>query len=168
MDEQKTFSFKIELTARELWLFSLHHSYKGLMGIFNVLFTLAALYVLIVNWVGMSAGHKALMFLCVLMFTVIQPSMLYLKAKKQAQIPAIKEPMELTFSKEKVEIFQAGQNGEFAWDQIGRVESGPSMLVFYMDRIHAYLVPKSVMGDQEAEFRALIRECLPKVRCKRV
>ena len=168
MAEEKTFSFKIELNAKDLWIFSMYHSYKGLMGIFNVLLTMAALYVLIMNWPTMTAGQKALMILCVLMFTVIQPSMLYLKAKKQAQVPAVKEPMELIFSKEKVVVNQCGQTGELTWDQVGRVEGGPSMVIVYMDRIHAYLVPRRVMGEQEASFRQLVRESLPKVRCKRV
>lgn len=168
MADQKTFSFNVQLTVKELWQFSLYHSYKGLMGIFNVLFTIAALYVLIMNWTSMAVSQKVLMILCVLMFTVIQPFMLYLKAARQSKVPAVKEPMQLLFTKEAISIAQAGQEAVVAWEQVGRVEGTPFMLIFYMDRVHAYLIPKSLMGAQEAEFRALIRECLPKARYKRV
>ena len=168
MADQKTFSFNVQLTAKELWLFSLYHSYKGLMGIFNVLFTIAALYVLIMNWPAMQVSQKVLMILCVLMFTVIQPSMLYLKAKRQSKAPMVKEPMQLVFSREAINIAQAGQEAVISCDQVGRVEGTPFMLIFYMDRVHAYLIPKALMGAEEGEFRALIRECLPKIRYKRV
>lgn len=168
MADQKTFSFHVQLTVKDLWQFSLYHSYKGFMGIFNVLFTIAALYVLIMNWPEMAVSQKALMILCVLMFTVIQPSMLYLKAARQSKVPAVKEPMQLVFAEESISIAQNGQEAVINWDQVGRVEGTPFMLIFYMDRVHAYLIPKTLMGAQEAEFRALIRQCLPKARYKRV
>lgn len=56
------------------------------------------------------------------MFTVWQPALLYMKAAKQAKTKAVKEPMDMTCSKEGILIEQAGQSQEITWDQIVKVE----------------------------------------------
>ena len=46
----KTVDVTLTVTAKDLWAFSMYHANAGLMGIFNLLFTLAALYLLIFRW----------------------------------------------------------------------------------------------------------------------
>ncbi len=38
------------------------------------------------------------------------------------------------------------------------------MVVVYMDRVHAYLLPKKAMAGKEEAFYQLVREQLPKER----
>ena len=57
MEEQiklPAFSFSITLDAKELWKFSMYHANKGYLGVFNVLFTIAAVYLLITQWAVVS------------------------------------------------------------------------------------------------------------------
>ena len=49
---------------------------------------------------------------------------------------------------------------------MGRMDKKWSMTVLYMDRVHAYLLPKKVLGDQEEKFFAMAKEHLPKERRK--
>ena len=48
------FSFPVTLNAAELWKFSMYHANKGYLGVFNVLFTIAAVYLLITQWAVVS------------------------------------------------------------------------------------------------------------------
>ena len=96
------FSFPVTLNAAELWKFSMYHANKGYLGVFNVLFTIAAVYLLITQWAVVSGPYRVLLVMCVLMFTVWQPGTLYLKAKRQAQAPAVREPMVLSFGDDGV------------------------------------------------------------------
>ena len=50
MAQEETFQFHVQVTAKNLWMFSMYHSNKGYLGIFNLLFTLASLYLLVVRW----------------------------------------------------------------------------------------------------------------------
>ena len=43
-------AFTVKLTAKDLWKFSLYHSNKGMLGIFNVIFSLAAIFLLVTTW----------------------------------------------------------------------------------------------------------------------
>ena len=40
------------------------------------------------------------------------------------------------------------------------------MVVLYMDRVHAYLLPNKVLGDQKEEFFEMVKAHLPRERRK--
>lgn len=168
MDKDNVFHFHIQITARELWGFSMYHSNKGYLGIFNVLFTLAALWLLVTRWGEFDIPYRLLLLVCALMFTVWQPLLLYLKARKQAKGAAVKAPMDMTFSKEGFVIEQNGQKQEVLWEQIGRAEHMPGQMIVYMSRIHAYLLPDRIVGEDKEGLRNLIRGAVPKERRRRV
>lgn len=166
--ENQTFEFEVKMTAGELWHFSLYHVNKGYLGVFNLLFTLASAYLLIMGWGKNDTAPQLLLVLCVCMFTVIQPAQLYLKAKKQASMEAMKLPIHFVFTREQIHITQGEQSQELTWEQIVKVEGNREMLMIYMDRIHAYLLPETMMDGKREEFCAMLREILPKERRKRI
>lgn len=78
----------------------------------------------------------------------------------------MQQPMYLTFHKNGLKVEQRDQEAEFTWEQMGRMDKKWSMTVLYMDRVHAYLLPKKVLGDQEEKFFAMAKEHLPKEQRK--
>lgn len=164
----KALSFTLNLTVRDLWAFSMYHSNRGVMGTFNVIFTAAALYLLIFRWETTTVSYRILMIVCALMFTVWQPMLLLWKAGRQAKTPTAREPMDLSFSGEGLTVEQNGQQAVFGWDQMGRMERIPGMIVLYMDRLHAYLIPNRVLGEQKEALCQLARTYLPRERRKRI
>lgn len=160
--------FHVKLTAKDLWKFSMYHAYKGFMGFFNALFTVVAIGALIIGWDSITTLYRTLLLVCALMFTVWQPLLLYQKSKKQAKSPVVQEPMDLVFEEDGFSVTQAGKKLDLTWDQVGRVESMPAMIIFYMDRVHAYLLPNSVLGEQDGAFRELLRQKLPKQKLRRI
>lgn len=164
----KELELKVKIRTKDLWQFSMYHTNGGVMGVFNVLFTAAALFLLITQWGTLSSGYRVLLVACVLMFPVIQPLMLFQKAARQAKAPAVQGMMTLCFSGSGLTVMQGEQKAEFTWEQIGRVDKQPTMLVIYMDRVHAYLVPKDQTEAQQEELLALLREYLPKERRRRI
>lgn len=166
MEKDREFRFHIRMTARDLWGFSMYHSNKGYLGIFNLLFTLAALWLLVTRWGEFDIPYRLLLLVCALMFTVWQPFLLYLKARKQARGAAVKEPVDIACSEEGMVIEQSGQRQEVSWQQVASVRHMKGQLIIYMSRIHAYLLPDRVVGEQREELWNLIREAVPKERRK--
>lgn len=152
--------FEVKLGVNDLWKFSMYHSMGGFKGVFNVAFTLAALYVLVARWSVLTGPYKLLLVGCALLFTVWQPFLLYNKARKQAKLPVMQKPMILTFSKEGLKVEQNEQQATFTWEQMGRMDRVSTMVVLYMDRVHAYLLPDSVMGEQKEAFLEMARTYL--------
>ncbi|MDO4267253.1 MAG: YcxB family protein [Eubacteriales bacterium] len=158
--------FRVQLTAADLWKFSVYHANSGFLGIFNLLFTCMALFLLVTRWSQVTAPYRLLLVVCALLFTVWQPLLLYTKARKQAKLPAVKEPMELTFGSHGLFVAQNGQNADFSWEQMGRMDKKRDMAVLYMDRIHAYLIPDRFLGEQKTALYELAAKHLPKERRK--
>lgn len=168
MAKEQSFQFHIQVEAGDLWRFSMYHANKGYLGVFNVLFTLASVYLLVAKWTSSTVPYRLLLLVCALMFTVWQPGLLFLKAMKQARNQRLKLPMDMTFGKEGFRVSQGEESMEVTWDQIGRVVGIPGEYILYMGRMRAYLLPDRVMGEEKAKFGEFLREVLPKERLKRV
>ncbi len=168
MEEKDPIEIEVKLTAKDLWKFSMYHSYRGLQGLFNIIFSVAAVFLLITTWNSNSASYRVLLIVCALMFTVWQPGILYLKALKQAKNPAIQNAMTLTFDENGIMVSQGEEILEIKWENIGKVDRMKDMMIVYMDRVHAYLLPDSVTGEKKTAIRGLIKEKLPPERRKRI
>jgi hypothetical protein len=168
MEQKNPLVIKVELKAKNLWKFSMYHSYRGLLGAFNIIFSAAAIFLLFYKWSAYSVPYRILLIVCALMFTVWQPGILYLKACKQARTPKILTPMTLSFAEEGILVTQADDELELYWDNINRVERVWDMLIVYMDRVHAYLLPDSIMGERKDALISLIKEEMPPERRKRI
>ena len=168
MEEKDPNEIEVKLTAKDLWKFSMYHSYRGLQGLFNIIFSVAAVFLLITTWNSNSASYRVLLIVCALMFTVWQPGILYLKALKQAKNPAIQNAMTLTFDENGIMVSQGEESLEIKWENIGKVDRMKDMMIVYMDRVHAYLLPDSVTGEKKTAILGLIKEKLPPERRKRI
>lgn len=164
----KDLRFEINLTAKDLWQFSMYHANGGAMGIVNVLFTLAALFLIVTRWGMVTTPYRILLIICALMFTVWQPLLLYYKACRQAKAPVIREKMILGFGEQGIHVEQNGQEVDFTWEQVGRIDKMPTMVIVYMDRVHAYLLPKVIMGSREQSLYKMVSENLPRERRRRI
>ena len=163
----KELQIELNLTAVDLWRFSMHHANSGMKGIFNLIFTAAAVFLLVVRWNTMVFSQRLLLVVCALLFSVWQPVLLYWKARRQARLPAIAQTIRLTFGREEVTVAQGEQKLAFTWDKIARLDRLKDMAVMYMDRVHAYLIPERVLGEQAESFDQMVQQCLPAERYRR-
>ena len=168
MEQTESVRFRIQITAKDLWMFSMYHSNKGYLGVFNLFFTLASLWLLVTRWSDVTVAYRILLLICVLMFTVWQPALLYMKAAKQAKTKAVKEPMDMTCSAEGILIEQAEQSQQITWDQIVKVEQVKGLLIIYMGRVHAYLIPEQASAACKEQLLEMIRTNLPAERRKKI
>lgn len=168
MAQEQTFRFHIQMEPKDLWKFSMYHSNKGYLGIFNVLFTLASLYLLVTKWSDTSGAYRLLLLVCVMMFTVWQPGILFLKALKQAGNERLKAAMDMVFGREGFTVAQGEQSMEVTWDQVARAVRIPGIYILYMSSVRAYLLPDQILGNEKVAFAEFLREVLPKERRKRI
>lgn len=164
--KEKEFRFQVQLKAKDLWLFSIYHSYRGMMGIFGLLFTVAALFLIVTKWTEVTTSYRLLLAVCVLLFTVWQPTILYLKARRQAALPAMKIPLELCLYESGFAVKQKEEQIECAWADIFAVVELPQMLILYTDSIHAYLLTNQAVGEEKEEFLKALHVWVPKEQIK--
>ncbi len=76
--------------------------------------------------------------------------------------------MTITFDENGILVSQGEESLEIKWENIGKVDRMKDMMIVYMDRVHAYLLPDSVTGEKKTAIRGLIKEKLPPERRKRI
>ena len=57
---EKELKFEMNLTAGDLWKFSMHHANSGMKGMVNLIFTVTALFLLAARWTTLSMGQRLL------------------------------------------------------------------------------------------------------------
>lgn len=168
MENVESYEFRVEMNEKNLWRFSLYHTNRGFLGIFNVLFSLASLFLLVTTWSDIGVANRLLLMVCMMLFPVFQPFQLWLKAKRQASLAVMKETITMTFTRDGFTVRQAQQEQELTWESVVRVEGTKRMLMFYMDRVRAFLLPEECMGGEREAFCRMLKEVLPKERHKRI
>lgn len=167
MKKKAEYRFQVKLGAKEFWLFSMYHANKGATGLFGLIFTVAALFLLVTKWTEVDTSYRILLVVCALMFTVWQPGVLYLKARRQAALPAMQIPVELILNTEGLTVSQKEEQITVSWEQLFQVVELSNMLILYTDSIHAYLLTNAVMGEEKNGLMEMIRANMPKDRVKR-
>lgn len=77
------YTYTYRTTARDLWQLSMYYIYGSLAGLCNIIFTVAAFALGFSRWDQAQGLMRCLIVLGCCLFTVIQPLMIYVKAKKQ-------------------------------------------------------------------------------------
>ncbi len=154
----RVLKYEIKLDKNDIWYFSLYSANRAYLGIFNLLFTMASVYFLINSWYELSLSRKILFLVCSLMFSVIQPAILYLKATKQASTDTIKKGFVLELSKEEILVSQDGNTLNVAWEEVYKTMIRKSMIVIYFAPLRGYLIPNRYLGDTREELENLLKE----------
>lgn len=150
----------------DLFCFLLYHFYASFMGVAGVLFSLVTLATLAVTWGTVDDVYTLILLICGLLFTVWNPFLLFLRARKQAKKPVYKKPLTYTFTNTGLGVSQESEKVEFTWEQIRKAVNIRRILVIYTDRIHAHVIPMRLMDGQVEELMGILRESLPKSKCK--
>lgn len=154
--------FSVQIKEKDMFLFLLHHSYRGVSVAVDALITVGAAALLIMGF-GKDDPVKtvALLFL-VLLFTVIHPAQLYLRARKQVKRNAVfKKPLNYVLNDEGITMSQDEESESFAWGDIFRIKETKSQIAVYTGRVYACIWPKRALSACEPQVKELFRKHLP-------
>lgn len=159
--------FSVKVTAMDLFRFLMQHSYRGVALILNILITVGALVFFFLG-LGTDTPIKSigLLFLA-LLFSVIYPAQLFLKAARQAQNPVFREPLFYTLTEEGIEMSQGEQKEAFQWENVFQIRETKSLLLVYTGRVFACIWPKRELAACESQVRELFERHLSEAVYKR-
>ena len=147
------YNFKFKLSKIDIWQSSIYYTIFSVNGIFNVLFTLAAwaagIYLLVSGKISvLSDIQKILIFFCAILFPIISPILIWLRVSAREKVNPQKE-VELEIGDDGLNIIIEGKKGHLLWEQIYKIKKRPTMLLFMMDTLHGFILPKSVLGNND-------------------
>ncbi len=148
----------MQLNAKDIWLFSMYHSNRGFLLIFNVLFTIVMYYYMITSWNKIDTPRKIMFVLLANMFLIIQPAMLYLKSAKQARSEAIRAGLSLEMNDEGIVVSSKGESIDFKWESGFRSRIVPGIIIIYVDAVRGYLLPDRYTKENKEKIVAVLKE----------
>lgn len=148
------YAYTYRTTALDLWQLSMYYTYGSIVGVCNVIFTVAMLVLIITQWGNAGTLLRCLLIMGFFLFPVFQPLVVYGKARRQAS--AIKEDTTAVFDARGVHVTVGGQSSDTVWKQIKRVSRKPTMMIVFTDTTHGLILTNRILGAEKDEFYGFV------------
>ena len=144
------YKYTYRTTARDLWQLSMYYIYGSLAGLCNIIFTVAAFALGFSMWDQAQGIVRCLIVLGCCLFTVIQPLMIYAKAKKQAA--GITQDTQVSIDDNGLYIRVGDDTSQLPWKSVKRISRKPAMIIIFSDTTHGFIFTNRVLGNEKEEF----------------
>lgn len=167
MIEEKV-AFSVQMTAKEVYMFTMYHVYHGFSGILGLCLSLAAFINLVLSFNSLSDQNKTILTFVAAWFTVLEPIRMFLRARKQVKrTKAYSQPLNYILNEEGITVSQDGESQTIAWENLVKIVKTRSQYLFYSSKIHAFIFPKKDIGTQCEMLDQLIIQCTKDTNVKR-
>lgn len=150
------FRFKNDTKPIDFWLLSMSHTYRSMIGACNIIFTGAVIIATYRLWGKIHDSLELLLLLGCLLFTVIQPILVYLKAK--AQVAGIPKDMELLFDEKGLQVTVGTQTESIPWKKIKGITEERNMVIVRSDARHGYILTNRMLGNERKSFIDFLKQ----------
>lgn len=144
------YTFTYQTTAFDLWQLFMYSIYGSMVGLSNIIFTIAMSLLSVKFWQSVNVFIKILLVVAICLFTIIQPVMIYMRAKKQ--VAGISQDIKISFDDDGIRIKTQNQTSEIQWSRIKGVSKKPSMVVILSTKKHGFILTNKVLGEQKEAF----------------
>ncbi len=159
--------FDITLTAKDMYRFNIYQAYTGFQGWFSIIVSILIFVAAFLTRDRVTPMYTALYVVLGVAFLLYMPASLYLRSKRSlAASEVLRGALHYSVGEKGFAVSQGEASAELPWDQIYKMVSTKSSVLVYSSRIHAYVIPRSQLGDLYAPLAALAREKLPDYRVK--
>ena len=112
-----TYQFKSEVTAGDFWKLTMSRTYRSVAGVCNMVFTVAMILFTAKFFRTSGDLMQMLMLFGCLLFPVIQPIAIYLKAKGQAK--TMPKDVKLSFDDAGLHVTVGKEKESIGWKSCG-------------------------------------------------
>lgn len=144
------YQFEYRTTATDFWQLSMYYIYGSMVGVCNIIFTIAMFLLTMKFWGEVNSLTKLLLIAACCLFTIIQPVIVYRRAKKQ--VAAVPDDMKILFDDKGVHVQTSHQSSDLKWNMIKRVSKKPNMIIVFSTTTHGFILTNKMLGKQKEVF----------------
>ena len=157
----KEVKFSVQITVKDMFLFLLHHSYRGVALVADAIVTFGAIGLLVAGFAEGDPVKIAALVFTAMLFTVIHPLLLYSKARKQVKKNEVfKKPLDYALTDEGITLSQGAEAQSFTWGDVYQIREYKSQILVYTGRVYACIWPKRALAECEAEVKEFFKKYL--------
>lgn len=150
------YSFNYRIRVSDLWQASMYYAYSSYLAVINVCCIVASVVLLIKLWATSPSWLKALLILFLMLFTVIQPLMIYVRSKDS--LAGKTSDITLEFFENEIKITADGQMQTKYYKNVRGIVKKPTLLIIYMEDGNGYILNNKVTGNKKREFYDFVRD----------
>lgn len=153
---------RVKLKAKDIFIFSIFHFYKSVMGAVSVICTLLVLGVVAASWPMQTGIFRVILLLGAVVVAACQPFMIYQKAGRQVRDPQLGKEIQYKMDYNGVRVRQGKEKAVIGWNQIARVGRMPGLYVLYLNKSRAYLLPdRALVSGKKEQLLKLLNQYVP-------
>lgn len=161
----KEIQFDVDLRVSDLYAFSMRHTYFSVSGVFGLIISLGSLIICALRYSALDRTSVIALIIIGLLFTVVQPLMLYSKAVKQRkQNKDINAPLHYQLGEEGIEVRQGEQTAIVHWYDVRKMVQTSKALYLYMSPVRAFIFPKAQCDGHFEEINSMVKLMLEKYK----
>ncbi len=154
------FRFANKVSAWDMWKLSMYHIYHSMVGLSNVIFSIAIILLTIKVWNPAQEFLMSLLVLCCVVFPILQPVSVYLRAKKQ--VATLPKDMVIQVDEMGVHITADSQKADIPWKRIRAVMKERGMVILAADAGRGYMLTDKMLGEQKEAFLGFVESKINK------
>lgn len=152
-------TFEVKVGTKDLFRFTMYHTYSGFMGKLWVLFSIFCLAAAVWTYGELSMQGTCVLIFFGALFTIINPLVLYYKCVKRIKkTPAFKEPFQYIFTKKGFSVSQGEESSRMNWMDLFQIVCTKKAVYLCPDPVHAQIISLEQIGDQEEELKEFLRK----------
>ena len=157
--ERKPITFSVQMKWKEIYKFTMYHTYHSFAGILGVLLSIMALANLIISFDKLSDQSKTIMTIVAAWFLIFEPVRMLIRSKNQMKLSkAYKKPLNYTINEEGITVSQDEESQTIEWKQLFKIVETKSQFLVYSNRINSFIFPKSSLEGQADELGTVMAE----------
>lgn len=161
----KEIDFDVTLRVKDLFVFTMRHTYLSISGVFSLFISFGSLFICLWNLKQFGTTTIMALLFVALLFTVVQPLMLYAKCRVQIKkSDSINQALHYTLAEEGITVRQAEQEAEVKWYDVRKVIRAKNGLYLYMSPVRAFIFPKEQCAEQYEAIYSAVQEQVEKYK----
>ena len=152
--------YNYRIKTSDLWQASMYYTYSSYLAVINIMCIVSSIALLIKLWPTSPAWLKGLLILFLMLFTVIQPLVVWARAK--AQLNGKHSEIELTFTNAGLHIVCDGVRQDKSWKNVRGFVKKPTIVIIYMEDGNGYILSNKVLGTTRNELIGLCTKMIGK------
>lgn len=142
-------NFDIQITDKDLFKFSINNIYRKFTGILWIVFSITVIFITVYTWGDISINNSILLICMALLFSVMNPFLLWTKSKSQfKKNETMQKPIHYCINGKGVTISQGERTDHVDWNQTWKAVRYGNLVIIYVSSIRAFVLPVNQIGEQ--------------------
>ena len=161
----ESIDFDVKLTTNELYAFLMQHTYRNIGGILGLIISIGSLILCACRYKYFDRTTIMALIIIGMLFTVVQPIMLYSKARTQVKRnESINEKLHYSVSEDGITVSQGEQEGKVKWYEVRKKIISKNAMYIYMSPVRAFIFTRGQCEEQYDRLVDMVNDMVEKYK----